>query len=61
MSRPDRDPYVHFVDYTCFVTVMPFADDVEHLPAFLAFFTRWMELAEQRSLKNFTNNVRGTQ
>lgn len=45
--KTDLAAYAHFVDYTCFVTTMPFADS-DLLPAFLDFFTTWMGMAEQR-------------
>ena len=45
----EHEAYRSFVDYTGFLTIMPFADHPELCNAACDFFDRWLELADERA------------
>ena len=47
--KTDDEAYAQFVDYTCLVTVMPFAEHPDLLPAMLEFFEGWYAKALVRA------------
>ena len=46
--RTEAQAYANFVDYTGFVTIMPFADHPTACEAMCEFFEQWLNLAKQR-------------
>jgi len=47
-QRTEAQAYANFVDYTCYVTVMPFVDHPILRHAMCEFFEEWLNFAKQR-------------
>jgi len=47
-QRTEAQAYTHFVDYTCFLTVTPFANHPTACDAMCDFFEQWLNFAKQR-------------
>jgi hypothetical protein len=50
--RTEAQAYAHFVDYACFLTVMPFHAQPAQRDAICEFFEEWLNLAEKRGNPN---------
>jgi hypothetical protein len=47
-QRTEAQAYAEFVDYTCFVAVMPFHTQPVVRDAMCEFFEQWLNFAKQR-------------
>jgi len=47
-QRTEAQAYEKFVNYTGFVTIMPFADHPAECGAMCEFFEQWLNFAKQR-------------